>query len=159
MKEEQQFQENMDKIQQLQQEVANALNAAPSGQEVLKASEALGMSHPMQQLMMIFGDTSAHEIDRTTMARYFGQSLEGDVQNKMQQFLKYLDDLVKNPDYQDRAAYYQRVRNGVDILVKTPEFEKYVQVYSAFLQDESDDAVNARDRIDQISEELRALNV
>ena len=89
---EESIEQNFDQIEKLQQEIVDVLGGSGSGKKVLELSQSLGTTPEMQKVMHTFSDPSAHEIDRFSMAKYFGQAMEGDVEKNMDNYIKYLLD-------------------------------------------------------------------
>lgn len=150
-------QNNLEAIQKMQQEVVEALNSTDSGRSVLEKSGSLGATTQMQQMMQIFADPSAHEVDRLSMAKYFGKAMEGNVQVNMQKFIDYLNGLIADPRYQSRAEYFARVKSGVETLRTTSAFNDYMTAYKAFQSDQDLGAVKARNKIEEVSNSMRRL--
>jgi len=122
-----------------------------TGSAMMDSSNAMAMSEEMQGLMQNIGSPSVSENDQFLM----GQYLQSSPEDGLVKFGNYLQGVANDPKYADRKAYCEEVKAAALALHNAPVFKEYVKNYRAFEQDTSEEAMSARQAMEEMQNKVR----
>lgn len=152
-----QSEQNQTEIAEETQKVQEAMLASTSGKALLEASQTMAQSAEMVDLMETIDKGDVGEDDKFLMGKYMGQLLQEDPANGLYNYAEYLREIASDPDYLERKDYFEIVADKSILLSDSESFGKYVEKYDDFENDESQDAENAREAMNQMSEKMKSL--
>ena len=137
------------------QNIQDAMAKSESGQALLDSSQAMAQSEEMVALMNYIEKEGASEEEKFLMGKYMGQMLQDDPDKGLLNYADYLKGVAEDKNYAARSSYYDNVAKLAIALHESESYRKYVSLYSAFEEDTSDEANEARAAMNQMSEDMR----
>jgi hypothetical protein len=147
-------------MQELEQEALSlqqTMQEFETGRLLAETSQVMTQQAEMQDLMMELANQSIPDNVRSAIAGYMRQLLEMDPMNGLQRFINYVNELAEMPEYAPIKDYFIGVGELSDKLLKTQQYQRYIQSYQAFMADNSEQAVAAREKLQAYAKKMNEM--
>jgi len=153
------IEKHWDEITRKRQAIAECLSWSDTGRELARESEIFSSTPVMQAIMVALSDNNAAAKDQFKMAQYFAQALQGNPQKNIDIYITYLTDLINKTKETDikNAHYFMKILGAVNGLKDNAAFVKYINAYSKFQNDQTAEAIVARQVMTIVTETMQKL--
>lgn len=149
--------ENQEKILEQSQKVQENIMQCASGARLMESSQVMASSDEMAALMQAIDGSDFSEDDKFLLGKYMGQLLQQDPENGLSMYADYLRGVAQDPAYSERVDLLNSIADQAIDLQNSEAYKTYLQDYHAFEEDESDEAVSARQSMLESSEKMREM--
>lgn len=138
--------------------IQEAIYSCQSGKDMTEASYYVVESKEMDEFFSsICIDNTRYQEISLVLLQYIGQMMQLDPEKCIDNFVRYINSLLSNTPDEEDVSYYNSIVKSIKSLGDSREYKEYLIKYMLFQNDNSEEAIRARDIINKKLEIISSM--